>query len=164
MADKHLDFDGIFCGIQPDKGRFRIAANGIGWKASSDKKKVVSPDDLRKLVWMRAARGYQLRAHLKNDEVLKFDGFKTDVRICLEIVVIQLIFWNRISRRSRKPSANFTSSRSRSRKSASRAGIGVAMTSKVSDPATEISTVLIGNLLLFFQDRISSSTSPISPW
>ncbi|ORY90989.1 hypothetical protein BCR43DRAFT_447036 [Syncephalastrum racemosum] len=78
MADKHLDFDGVFCGIQPDKGRFRIAANGIGWKASSDKKKVVSPDDLRKLVWMRAARGYQLRVHLKNDEILKFDGFKTD--------------------------------------------------------------------------------------
>jgi structure-specific recognition protein 1 len=60
-------------------GRFRIASNGIGWKGTAGDPIVLSPDDLRKFLWMRAARGYQLRVSLKDNQILKFDGFRSDV-------------------------------------------------------------------------------------
>ena len=76
---RYTEFESIHCGVQPDKGRFRIAPNGIGWKATSGKTTVVSVDDLKKLSWSRAARGYQMRVLLKDNTVYKFDGFKADV-------------------------------------------------------------------------------------
>ena len=78
---RYTDFESIHCGVQPDKGRFRIAPNGIGWKAGNNKTTVISADDLKKLTWLRAARGYQIRVLSKDNSVYKFDGFKADVRL-----------------------------------------------------------------------------------
>ncbi|KAI9022880.1 hypothetical protein CLU79DRAFT_702178 [Phycomyces nitens] len=79
MADrKHVDFSGIYCGIKPDTGRFRLAPTAVGWKSSEDKATIISIDDLKKMSWIRAARGYQLRVTLKDGSVSKFDGFKSE--------------------------------------------------------------------------------------
>ncbi|KAI8089416.1 uncharacterized protein BX664DRAFT_280352 [Halteromyces radiatus] len=79
MSDrKHVDFNSIYNGLKPDTGRFRIASNGIGWKGAGGDPIVLAPDDLRKFTWIRVARGYQLRVSLKDNQVLKFDGFHLD--------------------------------------------------------------------------------------
>ncbi|KAI8147611.1 hypothetical protein BJV82DRAFT_507931 [Fennellomyces sp. T-0311] len=75
---RYTDFEAIHCGVQPDKGRFRIAPNGIGWKAGNNKTTVIASEDLKKLTWLRAARGYQIRVLSKDNNVFKFDGFKSD--------------------------------------------------------------------------------------
>ncbi|KAL0096383.1 hypothetical protein J3Q64DRAFT_1669180 [Phycomyces blakesleeanus] len=79
MTDrKHVDFSGIYCGIKPDTGRFRLAPTAVGWKSSEDKATIIPSDDLKKMSWIRAARGYQLRVTLKDGGVSKFDGFKSE--------------------------------------------------------------------------------------
>ncbi|KAI7865850.1 hypothetical protein BDF14DRAFT_1820248 [Spinellus fusiger] len=75
---KHIDFNGIFCGIKPETGRFRLAPTAVGWKASDDKANIISAEDLKKVSWIRAARGYQLRITNKDNTVSKFDGFKLE--------------------------------------------------------------------------------------
>ncbi|KAI9248518.1 hypothetical protein BDA99DRAFT_446206 [Phascolomyces articulosus] len=75
---RYTEFDSIHCGVQADKGRFRIAPNGIGWKAGSGKTTVIGADDLKKLSWNRGARGNQMRVLLKDNTIYKFDGFKSD--------------------------------------------------------------------------------------
>lgn len=86
MSEKrHTDFEAIHCGIRPDRGRFRLAPNGLGWKAG-DKTTVVPAEDLRKVSWSRAARGFELRVVLKDNSILKFDNFKADVRSMLGIL------------------------------------------------------------------------------
>ncbi|CAO3587986.1 unnamed protein product [Absidia cylindrospora] len=79
MSDrKHVDFNSIHNGMKSHSGRFRIANNGIGWKGTAGDPFVLAPDNLRKFVWIRAARGYQLRVSLKDNQTLKFDGFRSD--------------------------------------------------------------------------------------
>ncbi|KAG0173932.1 FACT complex subunit [Apophysomyces sp. BC1034] len=79
MSDrKTVDFNAIHCGILPETGRFRLAGNGIGWKGGNDKTTTVSAENLKKMSWIRAARGHQLRVVLKDNTALKFDGFKMD--------------------------------------------------------------------------------------
>ncbi|KAI9306000.1 FACT complex component Pob3 [Cunninghamella echinulata] len=78
MSDrKHVDFNSIYNGISPNTGRFRLASNGIGWKGVGDPI-IVHSDDLKKFVWMRVARGYQLRVLRKDNQVHKFDGFHSE--------------------------------------------------------------------------------------
>lgn len=81
MSDKkNIDFNSIYCGIQPDVGRFRLSQNGLGWKGGRDRTIIVATDDLKKMSWNRAARGYELRVTQKDDTTLRFDGFKLDVK------------------------------------------------------------------------------------
>ncbi|GAN00714.1 FACT complex subunit pob3 [Mucor ambiguus] len=79
MSDKkNVDFNSIYCGLQPDLGRFRLSQNGLGWKGGRDRTVIVATDDLKKMSWTRAARGFELRVLQKDNTVLKFDGFKPD--------------------------------------------------------------------------------------
>lgn len=106
MSEKrHTDFEAIHCGIRPDQGRFRLAPNGLGWKAG-DKTTVVPAEDLRKVSWSRAARGFELRVVLKDNSILKFDNFKADVRSFSKNqqrsqIMLMCVHAFRISRRSR---------------------------------------------------------------
>lgn len=80
MSEKrYTEYESIHCGMLPEKGRFRFAPNGLGWKSASGKTTVISSDDLKKLSWSRAARGYQLRVQCKDNTVHRFDGFKSEV-------------------------------------------------------------------------------------
>lgn len=82
MSDKkNVDFNVIYCGLQPDAGRFRLSQNGLGWKGTRDRTIIVGTDELKKMSWTRAARGFELRVLKKDNTVLKFDGFKPDVCI-----------------------------------------------------------------------------------
>ncbi|KAI9365718.1 hypothetical protein BD770DRAFT_433196 [Pilaira anomala] len=79
MSDKkNIDFNSIYCGLQPDLGRFRLSQNGLGWKGGRDRTIIVGTDELKKMSWTRAARGFELRVLKKDNTVLKFDGFKPD--------------------------------------------------------------------------------------
>ncbi|KAI8393746.1 uncharacterized protein BYT42DRAFT_552134 [Radiomyces spectabilis] len=79
MADrKNVDFNGIHYGVHSDKGRFRLTPTAIGWKASDKSQVVVAADDLKKLSWIRVARGYGLRIVLKDNTIMKFDGFESE--------------------------------------------------------------------------------------
>ena len=75
---KNVDFNSIHCGLQPDIGRFRLSQNGLGWK-SGDRTIIVGTNELKKMNWIRAARGFELRVLKTDDTMLKFDGFKPDV-------------------------------------------------------------------------------------
>ncbi|KAI8982116.1 hypothetical protein BDF20DRAFT_973230 [Mycotypha africana] len=78
MSDrKNVDFNSIYCGLRPEVGRFRLSQNGLGWKGG-DRTIIVATDDLKKLTWMKAARGYELRVIQKEDNILRFDGFKLE--------------------------------------------------------------------------------------
>lgn len=82
MSDKkNVDFNSIYCGLQPDLGRFRLSQNGLGWKGGRDRTIIVGIDELKKMSWTRAARGFELRVLKKDNVILKFDGFKPDVCI-----------------------------------------------------------------------------------
>ncbi|CAO3671930.1 unnamed protein product [Rhizopus stolonifer] len=82
MSDKKtLDYQNIFCGLSAEVGRFRLAQNGMGWKGPRDRTVLISPDEIKKLSWIKVARDYELRVALKNNTIHKFDGFKGDVSI-----------------------------------------------------------------------------------
>ncbi|OBZ84584.1 FACT complex subunit pob3 [Choanephora cucurbitarum] len=79
MSDKkNVDFNSIYCGLQPDVGRFRLSQNGLGWKGGRDRTIIVPTDNLKKMTWIRAARGFELRVAQKDNTVLRFDGFKSE--------------------------------------------------------------------------------------
>jgi structure-specific recognition protein 1 len=81
MTDKKtFDYHSIFYGLSADLGRFRLAQNGMGWKGPRDRTVLVSPEEVKRMNWIRVARGYELRVTLKDNVIHKFDGFKNDVR------------------------------------------------------------------------------------
>ncbi|KAI8055438.1 hypothetical protein BDF22DRAFT_742028 [Syncephalis plumigaleata] len=61
-----------------DAGQFRLAASGLGWKSPTGQVFTIRREDLRKTQWLRASRGYQLRIQLKDNTIVKFDGFDED--------------------------------------------------------------------------------------
>lgn len=80
MTDKKtFDYHSIFYGLSADLGRFRLAQNGMGWKGPRDRTVLVSPEEVKRMNWIRVARGYELRVTLKDNVIHKFDGFKNDV-------------------------------------------------------------------------------------
>jgi structure-specific recognition protein 1 len=87
MSDrKHVDFNSIHEGLRTDSGRFRIAHNGIGFRVPGGGEPIIlTPDELRKFTWIRGARGYQLRILHNDNQVHKFDGFRSEVcyRTCM---------------------------------------------------------------------------------
>ncbi|SAM07010.1 hypothetical protein [Absidia glauca] len=80
MSDrKHVDFNSIHEGLRTDSGRFRIAHNGIGFRVPGGGEPIIlTPDELRKFTWIRGARGYQLRILHNDNQVHKFDGFRSE--------------------------------------------------------------------------------------
>ncbi|KAI8342238.1 hypothetical protein BD560DRAFT_493380 [Blakeslea trispora] len=79
MSDKkNVDFNSIYCGLQPDVGRFRLSQNGLGWKGARDRTIIVATDNLKKMTWIRAARGFELRVVQKDNTVFRFDGFRSE--------------------------------------------------------------------------------------
>ncbi|KAI7898497.1 uncharacterized protein BX663DRAFT_524973 [Cokeromyces recurvatus] len=107
MSDKkNVDFNSIYCGLQPDLGRFRLSQNGLGWKGGRDRTIIVATDDLKKMTWLRAARGYELRIVQKDNTILRFDGFKLEdleelkeaarifYKITVEIKEVSVKGWN----------------------------------------------------------------------
>jgi len=80
MSDKVNQFDDIYLGNAPELGLLRLAQSGLGWKARTvDKLFTVRDADLRKMYWIRAARNFQLRLQLRDNTIVKFDGFQRDV-------------------------------------------------------------------------------------
>lgn len=72
-------FDNIYLGAGVVPGLFRLASSGVAWKeADGDKIVTVTASDMRRATWIKAARGHQLRIHMKNNTVMKFDGFTRD--------------------------------------------------------------------------------------
>ncbi|GJJ73220.1 structure-specific recognition protein 1 [Entomortierella parvispora] len=79
MSDKVNQFDDIFLGNAPELGLLRLAQSGLGWKARTvDKLFTVRDADLRKMYWIRASRNFQLRLQLRDNTIVKFDGFQRD--------------------------------------------------------------------------------------
>ncbi|KAI9271387.1 hypothetical protein BY458DRAFT_509331 [Sporodiniella umbellata] len=79
MSDKKtLDYQTIFCGLSAEAGRFRLAQNGMGWKGPRDRTVLISPEEVKKMGWIKVARDFELRIALKNNTIHKFDGFKAD--------------------------------------------------------------------------------------
>lgn len=75
-----MQFDHIFLNASKSSGRLRLAASGLGWKASGPTQKpyTVAATDLRRAVWQRAARGYELKLFLKSGSCIALDGFTND--------------------------------------------------------------------------------------
>lgn len=93
MSDKkNIDFNSIHCGIRPELGRFRLSQNGLGWKGG-DRTIIVGTDELKKMNWIRAARGFELRVLKKDNSILRFDGFKADVCIRRESCYASFFFF-----------------------------------------------------------------------
>ncbi|RKP23665.1 structure-specific recognition protein-domain-containing protein [Syncephalis pseudoplumigaleata] len=79
MTEQIEHFDAIYLGHQDtEAGQFRLAASGLGWKSPTGQVFTIRREDLRKTQWLRAARGYQLRIQLKDNTIVKFDGFDED--------------------------------------------------------------------------------------
>lgn len=81
MSDNlKYEYEEIYYGFEPDVGKLRLTAGGIGWKTeSSGKQNAVYATEFRKLHWLRVARNHQLRITTKDGGVVKFDGFKKEV-------------------------------------------------------------------------------------
>ncbi|KAI3646372.1 hypothetical protein MP228_009300 [Amoeboaphelidium protococcarum] len=61
-------------------GRLRIASSGLGFKASSSGKITTVPaGDIRKAQFLRGSKGHMLRISLNNGDIVKFDGFQSEV-------------------------------------------------------------------------------------
>lgn len=78
----NLDFERIFLNQSRSAGRFRLAASGLGWKAtvqagSSNKVQpfLLASEELSSAQWSRGSRGYELRLQTKNKGVVRLDGF-----------------------------------------------------------------------------------------
>ncbi|KAK0563294.1 FACT complex subunit [Tilletia horrida] len=79
----HAQFDGLFLGLSPQSGRMRIAAGGIGYKASGENSKAITvpADNIVDFSWVKVARNFQLRIRLRqstegsNGRRLTLDGF-----------------------------------------------------------------------------------------
>ncbi|KAF9427529.1 FACT complex subunit [Podila epigama] len=79
MSEKVNQFDDIYLGLGPELGMLRLAQSGLGWKdRKGDGIFTVRDADLKKTYWIRAARNYQLRLHLRDGKIVKFDGFQRD--------------------------------------------------------------------------------------
>ncbi|TBU31771.1 SSrecog-domain-containing protein [Dichomitus squalens] len=69
-------FDGIYHGLSPEVGKFRIAVSGMAWKAEEgDQMVAMQASDIKWAQWIRVARNYQLRVGLKDRSKETFDGF-----------------------------------------------------------------------------------------
>ncbi|KAG1509764.1 hypothetical protein G6F52_011066 [Rhizopus delemar] len=78
----------------------------MGWKGPRDRTVLVSPEEVKRMNWIRVARGYELRVTLKDNVIHKFDGFKNDdfeelrdalkllYKIILEVKEISVKGWN----------------------------------------------------------------------
>ncbi|KAF9807348.1 hypothetical protein IEO21_08260 [Rhodonia placenta] len=72
-------FDGVYHGLSPEVGKFRIAASGMAWKGEDTEKMVaMSSADIKWAQWIRVARNYQLRVGLKDRSRETFDGFSRE--------------------------------------------------------------------------------------
>jgi len=81
MGEKVNQFDDIYLGLAPELGLLRLAQSGLGWKARKGEGIFTVRDaDLKKTYWIRAARNFQLRLHLRDGKIVKFDGFQRDVK------------------------------------------------------------------------------------
>ncbi|KAF9585802.1 FACT complex subunit [Lunasporangiospora selenospora] len=79
MSEKVSQFDDIYLGLSPELGLLRLAQSGLGWKAHKGSPiRMVQETDLKKTYWIRAARNYQLKLHLRDGSIVKFDGFQRD--------------------------------------------------------------------------------------
>ncbi|RUP49022.1 hypothetical protein BC936DRAFT_143450 [Jimgerdemannia flammicorona] len=80
MGDSEkFEYENIYYGLEPEVGRLRLTAGGIGWKTpESARQNVVFATEFRKLHWLRVARNHQLRVTVKDGGVHKFDGFKKE--------------------------------------------------------------------------------------
>jgi hypothetical protein len=58
----------------------RVAPSGVAWKGvSSEEVTYVQATDLKWALWLRVARGFQLRLGLRDHKKHKFDGFIREV-------------------------------------------------------------------------------------
>ncbi|KAJ3352135.1 FACT complex subunit [Entophlyctis luteolus] len=75
-------FDNIFTGGKngaQTMGKFKLTEAGIGFKeAISEKVLTMRAQDIRRAVWLRCARDFELRIELSSGQVHKFDGFPRD--------------------------------------------------------------------------------------
>ncbi|KAK0522088.1 FACT complex subunit [Tilletia horrida] len=79
----HAQFDGLFLGLSAQTGRMRLAAGGLGYKASGEGSKAITvpADNLDEFHWVKVARNFQLRIRLfhstegSNGRRLTLDGF-----------------------------------------------------------------------------------------
>jgi len=81
-------FDKIYHGVAAELGKFRMANQGVAWKALEGESSIAIPQgDIKWAEWIRVARNFQLRIGLstskatgKNSERTRetFDGFQRD--------------------------------------------------------------------------------------
>ena len=64
-----------------DPGKLKLVPECIAFKSSrSGEVSQFNIDTVESLGWMKVARGYELKVFLKDDKIIKFDGFKESVR------------------------------------------------------------------------------------
>ncbi|PPQ80406.1 hypothetical protein CVT25_001719 [Psilocybe cyanescens] len=69
-------YDKIYHGMSPEAGKFRMAPSGMAWKGIETEAVTAIPNtDVKWAQWLRVARGFRLRAGLKDHKKENFDGF-----------------------------------------------------------------------------------------
>lgn len=71
----------------------------MAWKEKASGRIVtINSSDMKKILWMRAAKDFGLKVLCKNGNVVKFDGFSHSVRFSKIKKLVNLIISNRMRR------------------------------------------------------------------